>query len=80
MTPANYWVPPVDIYHTGEHELVLKAELPDMSREEIDVWHTTLGLGGPLPNLPLFLGPDLSLRMDFEASYQETCERLRLVA
>jgi HSP20 family protein len=31
------WVPPVDVYQTGEHELVLKAELPDMTREDIDV-------------------------------------------
>jgi HSP20 family protein len=31
------WVPPVDIYSNGEHELVLKAELPDMSREDIDI-------------------------------------------
>jgi HSP20 family protein len=34
---GNNWVPPVDIYQTGEHELVLKAELPDMTREDIDV-------------------------------------------
>jgi HSP20 family protein len=27
----------VDIYQNGQHELVLKAELPDMSREDIDV-------------------------------------------
>src|SRR5438445_13800454 len=31
------WVPPVDIFQTGDHELVLKAELPDMSREDIDI-------------------------------------------
>ena len=31
------WMPPVDIYQTSEHELVLKAELPDMSREDIDI-------------------------------------------
>ena len=31
------WVPPVDIYSNGDHELVLKAELPDMTRETIDV-------------------------------------------
>ena len=37
FTTGNSWVPPVDIYQTGEHELVLKAELPDMSRENIDV-------------------------------------------
>jgi HSP20 family protein len=34
---ASTWMPPVDIYQTGEHELVLKAELPDMSREDIDI-------------------------------------------
>ena len=37
FTGGNAWVPPVDIYQTGEHELVLKAELPEMTREDIDV-------------------------------------------
>jgi HSP20 family protein len=37
FTTGNTWVPPVDIYQTGEHELVLKAELPEMAREDIDV-------------------------------------------
>ena len=31
------WVPPVDIYANGDHELVLKAELPEMTLEDIDV-------------------------------------------
>ena len=31
------WVPPVDIYQNGDTELVLKAELPDMAREDIDI-------------------------------------------
>jgi HSP20 family protein len=30
-------VPPVDIYENDEHELVLKAELPDLKREDIDI-------------------------------------------
>lgn len=34
---SGSWLPPVDIYQNGEHELVLKAELPDMARESIDV-------------------------------------------
>src|SRR5262245_32566451 len=34
---SGHWVPPVDIYQNGEHELVLKAELPDMTREDIDI-------------------------------------------
>ena len=31
------WIPPVDIYQNGNHEIVLKAELPDMKREDIQV-------------------------------------------
>ena len=31
------WVPSVDIYETDKHDLVLRAELPGMSREDIDV-------------------------------------------
>ena len=34
---ASTWVPPVDIFQSGDKELVLKAELPDMSREDIDI-------------------------------------------
>jgi HSP20 family protein len=37
FAPADAWMPPVDIYQTGDQELVLKAELPDMSREDIDI-------------------------------------------
>ena len=36
MTAGN-WVPPVDVYQNGDHELVLKAELPDVSREDIEI-------------------------------------------
>lgn len=34
---ASTWVPPVDVYQNGDHELVLKAELPDMTREAIEI-------------------------------------------
>src|SRR5256885_14644566 len=42
------WVPPVDIFENGDHELVLKAELPDMTREDIDITvdHGTLTIKG----------------------------------
>jgi HSP20 family protein len=33
----NTWMPPVDIFQNGDSELVLKAELPDMSRDDIDI-------------------------------------------
>ena len=31
------WVPPVDIYADGDQELVVKAELPEMTLDDIDV-------------------------------------------
>ena len=36
-TTGGSWAPPVDVYSNGEHEIVLKAELPDMTREAIDI-------------------------------------------
>jgi HSP20 family protein len=37
LTSSGSWLPPVDIYQNGDHEIVLKAELPDMTREDIDI-------------------------------------------
>jgi len=37
FTAPSSWMPAVDIFQTGEHELVLKAELPDMNRDDIDI-------------------------------------------
>ena len=37
FTSPSTWMPPVDIFQTGDHELVLKAELPDMAREDIAI-------------------------------------------
>ena len=42
------WVPPVDIFETDDHTLVLKAELPDIPRDQIHVTveNNTLTLRG----------------------------------
>jgi HSP20 family protein len=37
LMTSGSWVPPVDIYQNGDHEVVLKAEVPDMTREDIDI-------------------------------------------
>jgi HSP20 family protein len=37
LMTSGTWAPPVDIYQNGDQELVLKAELPDMTREQIDI-------------------------------------------
>ena len=45
---ASTWLPPVDIFQNGDREIVLKAELPDMKEEEIEltVEDNTLTLRG----------------------------------
>ena len=37
LMSSGTWVPPVDIYQNGDQEVVLKAELPDMTREDIEI-------------------------------------------
>ena len=58
------WVPPVDIYDGGNHELVIKAELPDMRREDIQltVENNTLTISG-------------EKKMDSEVK-EENCHRI----
>jgi len=48
MMTRGAWIPPVDIYENEKHELVLKAELPDLRREDIDlrVENNTLTISG----------------------------------
>ena len=42
------WVPPVDIFETDEHEVVIEVDLPDVKREDINVTfeHGVLTLKG----------------------------------
>ncbi len=48
VTARGTWVPPVDIFESNNHDLVLKAELPDMTHEDIEVTveNNTLTLKG----------------------------------
>ncbi|MBI1914849.1 MAG: DUF4058 family protein [Planctomycetes bacterium] len=47
-------------------------------RDEIEFWPFSLGVGQPLPVLPLALHAELVLPVDFEAAYIDTCQRRRL--
>jgi HSP20 family protein len=42
------WMPPVDVFETEAHDIVIKAELPGLTREEIEVTveNSTLVLKG----------------------------------
>jgi hypothetical protein len=44
----------------------------------LESWAHTLTLGQPLPTLPLWLADNLSVPLELEASYEETCQALRI--
>ena len=48
VSARGNWVPPVDIFENEQRDLVIKAELPDMTREDIEVTveNNTLTLKG----------------------------------
>lgn len=37
VTSRGSWLPPVDIYEDDRHELIVRAELPGLRREDIEV-------------------------------------------
>jgi len=44
----------------------------------VETWMQPLSIGQPLPTLPLWLADDLSIPVDLESSYEQTCRILRL--
>jgi HSP20 family protein len=48
ITSHGNWVPPVDIFETAGRDLVIKVELPDVNREDVEVTveNNTLTLRG----------------------------------
>src|SRR5262249_6226159 len=45
---------------------------------QLENWVHALTLGQPLPTLPLWLADNLSVPLELEASYEETCQALRI--
>ncbi len=46
---------------------------------EIDLWFSPLRVGDELPTMPLRISHDLTLPVDFESAYMETCRKRRLI-
>ena len=48
LTSRGSWLPPVDIFETAGRDLVIKVELPDVNREDVEVTveNNTLTLRG----------------------------------
>ncbi len=58
----------------------LRTVRPRRRKMRLEVWPARLALGAALPTLPLWLGPDLALPLDLEASYEFACDSLSIPA
>lgn len=52
--------------------------LPRPPQSTLEGWSFELGLGRPLPTLPIWLSEQLAVPLDLEACYEETCRALRI--
>jgi hypothetical protein len=73
----------------GQHDPALGEEPPPTyavslrfqkpaRRARLQTWPYPLVVGQPLPTLPLWLSVNLSVPLDLEASYEDTCRMLRI--
>lgn len=46
---------------------------------KLDVWSSPVAIGEPLPSLPIWLTDQLTLTLNLEVSYEETCRVLRII-
>ena len=47
-------------------------------RSLLETWFYPMQVGQPLPTLPIWLDIDLSIDLELESSYEETCRYLRI--
>ena len=45
----------------------------------LEAWYHELSVGKQLPDLPLWLNDELAVKLELEASYEQTCRDLRMV-
>jgi hypothetical protein len=66
------WESPTQLYAVA-YRSVLGTE-----QRRLEMWPKVLTLGGPLPELPMWLGIDLCIPLRLEESYSVTCGSLRM--
>lgn len=61
-------------------QLYSVAYRPVLRHEErqIEMWSRDLAVGKPLPELPLWIAPDVAVPVNLEMTYQDACRRRRI--
>lgn len=72
LDAGNAWKSPTHLY-----AIAYRAATVDDQRQ-LHAWPHSLGVGDPLPDLPLWLGSDVCVRLDLDATYGSTCDDLRI--
>ena len=84
----NLYLELLDHFELTDSEMSVKAEgvyaaccrTRHMETKTVfDFWRKPLKIGMPLPTFPLWLAEKLSIPLNLEASYEETCRLLRIV-
>jgi hypothetical protein len=63
---------------TSLYAVTLRARKRPPGRPLFGIWFHPMQLGQTLPNLPIWLDVDLSILLELEKSYEETCRLLRI--
>lgn len=66
------WAAPTELY------AVAYRPVPVQKQQRIEAWPEVLTLGQSLPQLPLWLRPELCLPLHLEETYETTCSGLRI--
>ncbi len=69
---------PMMIAASLANKLPPKATAQPDSAWQLETWLRPLRIGQPLPTLPLWRADNLSVPLELEASYEETCKVLRI--
>jgi hypothetical protein len=72
LNSAGAWQSPSGLYAAAYRAA---AAAPG---RRLEVWPEALTVGGALPRVPLWLGSDVCVPLDLEATYQMTCADLRI--
>jgi hypothetical protein len=72
LNGPSVWQSPTDLY-----AVAYRATAAD-DRRLLQAWPEPLAVGSALPGLPLWLGSDVCVPLDLEATYGATCQDLRI--
>jgi hypothetical protein len=62
----------------GLYAVTMRGRKRLRQRSLLETWFYPMSIGQPLPTLPIWLDVDLSIDLELESSYEETCRFLRI--